>query len=423
MIIKKFQGKTETEAIMHAKEELGKDAIVMNMKTIVPKGIYKLFRKTVVEITAAIDENKNSLDEKAPVSFATNKMGNVSEQDAFPSVHGVENLNRDSNDFNQGFYSVASQKNTIASVTPPEESAIEKKLNSLQELLEQQLKEKEQNQNEEKQVDLSKEIPKNMEYIRLVYKQLISNEVEEKYANQIMYEIDHKVKTDVTVDNILAAVYQKIVLKIGEQKKIECGEGKTKFVFFIGPTGVGKTTTIAKIASDFLIHKKLKVGLLTADTYRVAAVEQLRTYANILGAPLKVIYSVEEMEDMVKEFEGYDVILIDTAGRSHRNQEQKDDISRLIETIPKEDRDVFLVLSATTKYRDLEKITQVYHEFTDYGLIFTKLDETSCIGNILNVRMLTQAPLSYATFGQNVPDDISLINPQSIAKQLLGGCD
>ena len=165
----------------------------------------------------------------------------------------------------------------------------------------------------------------------------------------------------------------------------------------------------------------MKLALITSDTYRIAAVEQLRTYANILGVPLKVVYSDEEMKKAKEEYADYDVVLIDTAGRSHKNMEQTEDIERLIKAIPEEMRDVYLVLSATTKYKDLVKISETYTKVTKYNLIFTKLDETCCIGNILNVKMLTGAALSYSTSGQTVPDDIEKINPQKIAKQLLGG--
>ena len=223
------------------------------------------------------------------------------------------------------------------------------------------------------------------------------------------------------MDNILASIYQKIILKLGQPKMISVDGVTPKFIFFIGPTGVGKTTTIAKIASKYKVNEKLKVAFLTADTYRVAAVEQLRTYANILGIPLKVIYSEDEMRLAKEEFADYDLIFVDTAGRSHRSKEQRDDIESMVDVIPEEEREIYLVLSATTKYRDLIKITEAYSEIINYNLIFTKLDETGTIGNLFNIRMLTEAPLSYATFGQNVPDDITRIDPQNIAKQFTAG--
>ncbi len=387
---------------MLAKEELGKDAIVMNIKTISPKGIYKLFRKSVVEITAALDEN---------VSYRNDKGKPVSTEAFRKPVYSDVIYDDD--------ISIKQPKQSVnSSETAP--SAIEAKLNNLQTLLEQQLTLKDK-LGVEKEEAKPAEKNNNLACIQLIYNQLVNNDVDEKYANQILTEIEGHLKKDASMDNILASIYQKIILKLGQPKTIELIENAPKFIFFIGPTGVGKTTTIAKIASRFKVNDKAKIAFLTADTYRIAAVEQLRTYANILGIPLKVIYSEDEILQAQEEFADYDMIFIDTAGRSHRSKDQRDDIERLINTISEEEREVYLVLSATTKYHDLIKITEAYSEIVNYNLIFTKLDETGTMGNLLNIRMLTEAPLSYATFGQNVPDDISRIDAQSIAKQLLRG--
>ena len=221
----------------------------------------------------------------------------------------------------------------------------------------------------------------------------------------------------------MSHIYQKIVLKLGQPKTISLNHEGTKFIYFIGPTGVGKTTTIAKIVSSIILKNKIKVALVTLDTYRIAAVEQLRTYANILNIPLRVVYSNSELMEVREEFKDYDLVFVDTAGRSHKNEEQVSDISGMIQTTKEELSEVYLVLSVTTKYKDLSQIVECYKKITNFNLIFTKLDETSSVGNILNLRMLTQAPLSYTTWGQNVPDDIGKVNAQKIAKQLLGGMD
>lgn len=406
MIIKKFQASTETEAIMRARDELGKDAVVMNIKTISPRGIYRLFRKSVVEVTAAVDESKNYSNDRQKEAKDTRKEN--------PNILYEEPAG--SSSFEQLLLAenIESTKET---------SAIEMRLNSLQSMLEKQLTKTQEAAKEypqERELKEGEEQP-DITFLQLIYNQMIANEVDEQFANQIVGDIEGKLKKDAPVDQVLSNIYQKIILKLGRPVTIEAQEGKQKFVFFVGPTGVGKTTTIAKIASNLKMKQKLKVALVTADTYRIAAVEQLRTYANILDLPLHVIYSEEELQDVVEEFQEYDIILVDTAGRSHKNREQRDDVERLVHKIPEEEREVYLVLSATTKYRDLVRITEVYSEITDYRLIFTKLDETSSIGNIFNIRMLTGASLSYAAFGQNVPDDIEQINPQSIAKQILGG--
>lgn len=404
MIIKKYQAQTETEAILMAKNELGKDAIVMNMKTITPKGLYRLFKKTFVEITAAVDDSTASTSEKNDLT--RNKF-----QEKQPLNAG--------NIYGSVLNNVLEKNKNVIEVKD-ESSAIEKKLNALQALLEKQLEEK---KSEEVLTDKEVKEEVNKPYLELVYNQLVKNEVDEKYVSQIISEVDSKFNKDTPIDNILSNVYQKIILKLGQPKGIELNKDQTKFVFFIGPTGVGKTTTIAKIASDFKINKKVKVAMLTSDTYRIAAVEQLRTYANILGIPMKVIYTDTEIAESKQDFADYDLVLVDTAGRSHKNREQRDDLERLINIIPKEEREIYLVLSATTKYKDLMRITENYSDFTEYRLIFTKLDETITVGNIFNIKMLTSADLSYTTYGQNVPDDISKIDTQETAKKLLGGND
>ena len=399
MIIKKFQAETETEAILLAKEELGKDAIVMNIKTVKPKGIYGLFKKATVEVTAALDDNPSytSAVEKPIVKPASTPVINP---------------------------------NILIEEEPEKESAIEKRLNDLQKLLETQLvktddmKEEAEEVFEDKQEKVKENLgEKNMACIELIYNQLVNNEMDEKYAKQIISEIEKSISKEAGVDNVLSSVYQKIILKLGQRKTIELPEKGPRFLFFIGPTGVGKTTTIAKLASEFALKKKAKVAFIASDTYRIAAVEQLKTYASILTIPLQVIYSAEDMEKVRKELKNIDLIFVDTAGRSHRNEEQKADIAKLLASVPEEEKEVFLVLSATTKYRDLVKIADSYSDVTDYNLIFTKLDETSCIGNIFNLKMHTGAQLSYTTFGQNVPDDIGIIDAQSVAKKLLGGND
>lgn len=387
MLIKKFQANTNAEAIMLAMEELGKDAIIMSVKNINPRGIYKLFKKPTVEVTAAIDD----------------------------SISPEERRQKEREKKQNSIFSLPENEEKTEGKTDSTQQ-LEQKLENLQNIIEKQIQEKPVKEIEDKIAD-----DKNLECLRLIYNQMIDNEVDEVYANQIITEIEQTLKKDSPINQILSSIYQKIVLKLGPSKTLELEEGNARFVFFIGPTGVGKTTTIAKIASSLVMEKKKKVAFVTSDTYRIAAVEQLRTYANILDVPMLVVYDADEMKRVREELKEYDVVLVDTAGRSHKNREQRDDIERLILSVPEEEREIYLVLSVTTKYRDLLKIAETYSQISDYRLVFTKLDETASLGNILNIRMATGACLSYATFGQNVPDDISRTDAQLIAKQLLGG--
>ena len=393
MIIKKFQATTETEGILMAKHEMGDAAVVMNIKTIKHRGIARFFKKDIVEVTAAIDEKTNTTD-KIPVrtinAIATNCEKPVME---------VEKHN----------------------------TAIEQKLDNLQNMLESKIANSSAATADVADVkETAKENNVNFKFMQLVYRQLLDNEVDEKYANQIIGEIETSLKKESNIDSILAGIYQKIILKLGQPKVLEAEEKKTKLIFFMGPTGVGKTTTIAKLASYFKLEKKLKIGLITCDTYRIAAVEQLRTYANILAVPLQVVFTLEEFNSAVKGYEGYDMIFVDTAGRSHKNNEQCNEVLHFINDCSVGDdvkKEVFLVLSAATKYRDLIQINKAFESLKNYSLIFTKLDETACLGNILNMKLHTGVQLSYVTSGQAVPDDISIIDAQKIARNLLGSAE
>ena len=213
-----------------------------------------------------------------------------------------------------------------------------------------------------------------------------------------------------------------MILKFGKPEGIVPAKNSPKFIFFIGPTGVGKTTTIAKIASRFCLDEKRKIAMLTCDTYRIAAAEQLRTYANILEIPFKIIYTPEEMKEAAVQFKEYDYIFVDTAGHSFQNEEQKEAVKNFVHSVDEvAETDTYLVVSATTKYRDLERIADSYRSVAEYKLIFTKLDETTTLGSLFNLHLHTGAPLSYVTCGQNVPDDIEKFNPQKTVKNLLGG--
>ena len=390
MIIKKFQGAAEIEAIMKAKDELGSNAVIMNVKEIKHKGLGKLFRKSIVEVTAAVDEPSESVKERKRTT-----------------AERREHIKREA----EMAASDERQEEPDKTNGETKTSAIEERLDNLAQILERQMSDAKPEEEEEQNTD--------SKMVKLVFDQLRNNEVTEENAREIMSEIDKK--QGLQLDDLLASIYQKIVLKLGQIRTIELTEEKPKVVFFIGPTGVGKTTTIAKLASKFKLENKCRLAIITADTYRVAAVEQIRTYANILSVPVNVVYNAEEMKQAIEKYKDYDLIFVDTAGRSHKNEEQREDVKNLLESIQEYNREIYLVVSATTKYRDLVKITQTYSDISNYRLLFTKIDETGALGNLLNIRMLTKEPLSYTTFGQNVPDDIGVTDVQYIAKQLLGG--
>lgn len=182
---------------------------------------------------------------------------------------------------------------------------------------------------------------------------------------------------------------------------------------FVGPTGVGKTTTLAKLAAHAALFRQQKTALITADTYRIGAVDQLRTYADILNVPLEVVMTPEEMAQAVENHRDKDAIFIDTAGRPSKNTEQLKELRMMLDSVP--DKITFLVLSCTTKSSDMLRIAKDF-ELAGYDhLIFTKVDETRSLGTIINVANHTGCPVAYVTTGQNVPDDIMQAEPKTLA--------
>lgn len=410
MIIKKFQGKTENDAIEAAKKELGAGIVIMNVKEVKRKGFFSFFKSKIVEVTVALEEEPDRvLPEKKKLQPAA--AGQAAPTDGAKAPEVPQN----------------------ASVVQPAETGknekvLEQKLDSLQSLIEKQLQRDEAKEEPKTEKALSthdkteEEDNGNVRFLKLLYNTLLENEVAETYANQIIDELDTVLKPNMPIDFMLSNVYQKMILKFEQPEGITPAKKGPKVVFFIGPTGVGKTTTIAKIASRYSVEQKKKVALFTMDTYRIAAAEQLRTYANILNVPFHIIYTTEEMQKQIDQYRDYDYIFMDTAGHSHHNETQRNAMNEFISAVdPEIEKEVYLVVSATTKYKDLLNIADSYATMVQFKLIFTKLDETTCLGNLLNLRLHTGAKLSYVTCGQNVPDDMEDFNPQKTVKLLLGG--
>ena len=455
MTINKYTGKTEEEAMSKVRKELGNAAVIMNVKVIKPKGLGGLFKSNTYEVTAAVEDDDVRNNPFVPeevasaISNSQEKASGENESSGFDavaddaimlknafSVNEVLEKQEDKSMPKQEFEPLSDSAPRTRLIEPtyskpvgmrPVVAPIEEPRVKVTQAVETPASraniqpESVSAQTSQPSIDNDNHV-----FVKMLYNVLLENEVQEKYINQVLEDMDKVLQTSHSLDNLLSNVYQKMVLKLGTPSKIMMGSRRPKVVFFIGPTGVGKTTTIAKIASKFKVEEGKKVGLITADTYRMAAANQLQTYANILGVPLNVIYSADELLDTVKkqtrENEDLDVILVDTIGFSHRNEEQKSDTNKLISALSDYyDSEVYLVLSATTKYKDLIDIADAYMEFTDFNLIFTKLDETNCLGNIFNLKLYTKANLSYLTVGQNVPDDIEIVNAQKLVKQLLGG--
>ena len=193
--------------------------------------------------------------------------------------------------------------------------------------------------------------------------------------------------------------------------------GRPKVVALIGATGVGKTTTLAKIAAKFVLEKGVSAAMITADTYRISAVDQLKTYSDIIGLPLEIVYSPDALKKAIDKHSNKQLILIDTAGRSQYNDYQMKELCEFLAV----DKNIekHLVMSATTKNRDAEAILEHFSVCKPDRVIFTKTDETSSIGLVPNLLHKKKIALSYLTDGQSVPDDIHPASIEKLAELLL----
>jgi len=195
--------------------------------------------------------------------------------------------------------------------------------------------------------------------------------------------------------------------------------GACRVVALCGATGVGKTTNLAKLAAQFAVHERARVGLITADTFRVAASDQLRVYANIIGLPLRIVNEAKDMPDALGEFRGYDLVLMDTAGGSQFNLEQINELKGVLHAA--QPHETILVMSANTQLEDLRNVVANFKCLRPTSVMFTKLDETRHYGALFSILLEAKLPVSYLSVGQNVPDDIRAATPGMVANMVLEG--
>lgn len=389
MKIRRYIAKNTQEAILKVKMDLGNEALILNTRKVRQKGLFGMFAKPMVELLAAIDEynvTKTEGETRKPAEMPANS-GEISSK-----------INLEKKE----------EKITI----------LENKISGMEEMI-QKIYHQIQYGEKSTKVQAEDKTTADTKISEIFYNNLIKNEVDADIARKIVDEAAAILGEGTGMNDMAAQLHSMIKEILGRPETIQPGiPGKPTIVIFVGPTGVGKTTTMAKIAAYSLLNQKKSVGLITADTYRIAAVEQLKTYAEILGIPVSVVYNAEDIKEAINQHADKDIVMIDTAGRSHRNKAQFEELKTLIAA--SEADEVYLVMSATTSSKNCREILNSYEFLTNYKLIFTKTDEVPVQGIILNVKYITDKSLSYITTGQSVPDDIETANIEKIAKKLIG---
>ncbi len=382
MRVKRFVGETQQDAMSKVKAEMGPDAIIIHTRKYKEGGFFGFFGRLVFEVTAAVEEEPAPA--LVPAAAATISPKTI----ALPRslAGGAEDDG------------------------PDDKTGLHEEIREMKSLLNEMIT----------QMDATQELKGFPKPFQKYHQILIENEVDDKLTRKLLKDILQQLPKEEAADQemVRKSLEQQILKLLKRPKPISFKRPglNQQSIALVGPTGVGKTTTIAKLAATFAIVDKKKVALVTADTYRVAAVEQLKTYGEIIGIPVEVVYTPQEMQEALTRHPDKDLVLIDTAGRSHKNAEQMLELKGFLEA--GEPTDIFLVLSATTRYKDLLEIINSYTDIPITRLVFTKLDETSAVGVILNVIARTQKCLSYVTVGQNVPDDIEIADPVKIARMI-----
>jgi len=470
MRVKRYVVDTLPDAVSLIREEMGTDAVILETKDIKIGGFLGMFRKRKIEVMAAVEPSAQKKPKKITsdqVDYVVdqilkasqrNKESAMVEEDVVrtsPSLVTSSKANEslavpNGSSFASKLYGGPTQvdsqvqRETMKESIYPNSSldeavvafeTIEK--SDMQHILPKQQLNAQTNDLSKTEIFIVNELKSlRHEMQRLASKstdtQMVSPSVEalkqrlgdqeifEQWIEVIsdeLYEIEHQNNEILSIDAVWDFSKQKFLEWLSPYRSAEINVN-SRVVQFVGPTGVGKTTTIAKLSANYSIKDGKKIGLITADTYRIAAVEQLRTYANILNIPLEVVFSPLDLQRAFMQLESEELIFMDTAGRNFKSDIHVSEVNSLLQT--DEASEAILVLSLTSRTQDMNVVAEKFSKYGVRKVVFTKLDEANVYGSIFNMIMMYGLQPLFVTSGQNVPDDIEAFSVEAYIEQLLG---
>lgn len=418
MNLKRYRVNNIQEALQQIKKDLGPDAIIVSTKQVKEGGSFGLFGKSMLEVTAARDETAKKkapppppkkVEEPAPQKVLDSLENKVSSRTSmFRTQEEAQRMLLPIREEIQELKDMILSMENRPAPASPVASQLQQEVTEVRHMVQALAAQSNQLRDDD--------LPENLV---VLFQQMVFNGLEEKFAKRLIQEAQKSIPAK-ELENF---AYVKIFIARMLMKIVKVSQGipkqsnRTKIISLIGPTGVGKTTTTAKIASEQVLKYKRKVALITVDTFRIGAVEQLRSYAKIMNIPLEVVGNKVELGQTVQKYADYDLILLDTGGRSQRDDAQMFELRELLESLPQLEN--FLVLSATTKDHEMSEITRKFGELSIHGMVFTKLDESSTYGCIFNHAIRFKKPVAFLTTGQKVPEDIEMATKERLVDLLL----
>ena len=404
MQVKRFEGVDMQEVLRLIKHELGPNAVILSTRhTKKGKGAFGMFGRPMVEVTAAVDRDEAILPSERPAAelrAGTTASDRAAARDLTDLVRALDPIQRDMDLVKELLQQLTTKERFTSQMSSP---GLEREFTMLKKMLEQLV-----------QTQHDKQTPLFVPTILPFYQRLVVGGLDEILARRLAERVQNSMPKDKLAEERYVRGYfaSTLIKTIPISGPLRPVVGQRTAVAFVGPTGVGKTTTIAKLAANYALGEKKKVALITLDTYRIAAVEQLRIFAKIISLPVDVVLNAAELDQALVRHRDKDLVLIDTAGRSQRDQLQMAELRAFF--ADRQRAAVHLVLSATAGAQNLLETVERFKPLEPSSLVFTKLDECSTFGTLLGTALRGEIPLSYFTTGQRVPEDIEVATSERV---------